>query len=60
MAEETTAEAPLQQNCEQAAQVALRITQNKLPTEVNARHKKRLEQLKRQVKRPVTPEKRAA
>jgi hypothetical protein len=62
MAEEATREALLQQNADQAAQIALLITQNselaaqiKLLIEENARQKKRIEQLERQVKRYVAP-----
>ena len=62
MAQEMTIEALLQQNREQAAQIALLITQNseqvaqnKLLIEENARQKKRIEKLERQVKRYVAP-----
>jgi transposase len=62
MAEEATREALLEQNAQQAAQIALLITQNselvaqvKLLTEENSRLKKRIEQLERQVKRYVAP-----
>ena len=55
MAEEVTVKALLQQLAEQAAQIALLITQNKLLTYENARQKKRIEQLERQVKRYVAP-----
>ena len=58
MAEEATREALLQLNAEHAAQIALLIqrdseqtAQNKLLIEENARLKKRIEQLERQVKR---------
>ena len=55
MAEEPTHEVLLEQNAQQAAQIALLITQNKLLVEENARLKKRIEQLERQVKRYVAP-----
>ena len=60
MAEEATREALLELLAQQAAQLALLITQNseqaaqiKLLIEENARLKKRIEQLERQVKRPL-------
>ena len=62
MVEEATREALLRQNADRAAQIALLITQNseltaqnKQPIEENARQKKRIEQLERQVKRYVAP-----
>jgi transposase len=62
MAGEAIREALLEQNAQQAAQIALLITQNselvakvKLLTEENSRLKKRIEQLERQVKRYVAP-----
>jgi transposase len=62
MAVEVTVEALLGQLAQQAAQIALLITQNselaaqnKVLTEENARLKKRIEQLERQVKRYVAP-----
>ena len=55
MAEEATHEALLQQNADQAAQIALLIAQVKVLVEENARQKKRIEQLERQVKRHVAP-----
>ena len=55
MAEELTREVLHEQNAEQAAQIALLITQNKVLIEENARLKKRIEQLERQVKRYVAP-----
>ena len=55
MAEELNREVLHEQNAEQAAQIALLITQNKVLIEENARLKKRIEQLERQVKRYVAP-----
>ena len=62
MAEEATREALLELLAQQAARLALLITQNseqaaqiKLLIEENARLKKRIEQLERQVKRYVAP-----
>ncbi|SMB86151.1 Transposase IS66 family protein [Deinococcus hopiensis KR-140] len=55
MAEEVTREVLLEQNAQQAEQIALLITQIKVLTEENARQKKRIEQLERQVKRYVAP-----
>ncbi|MGY2896490.1 IS66 family transposase [Deinococcus sp. UYEF24] len=55
MAEEMRREVLLEQNAEQAAQIALLIAQVKLLTEENARQKKHIEQLERQVKRYVAP-----
>ena len=49
MAEEATHEGLLQQNADQAAQIALLIAQVKVLVGENPRLKKRIEQLERQV-----------
>lgn len=55
MAEEATLETLLQQNREQATQIAALMEQLKTVLEENARLKKRTQQLERQVKRYVAP-----
>ena len=55
MVEELTRDALLQQNREQAAQIASLIEHLKAVLEENGRLKKRIEQLEQQVKRYVAP-----